>query len=317
MPPTAHLLPPVQRPPSTKVMPPPTLPSSSPPLTSSSPDLPSSSPSGSSFSSATAARSGEIAIFGRSADPFNKDNWEDDFDLDGSTDTLADTTTTRNSKPTQLAHSNTTDDIDDWDEEIAREERTLSHSHNAANNTAADSHAPGHAHRRSLPQLQLPNKQRESPRLSYRQSPHPQQLAGSTEEQEEEEEDWDREIEEETKQHSLRLSHKPTTPKPAVSSKADSAHSHSASTSNNQLKATLHRMLGMAEDGDEEEVSTNGSAGDEASGEAVGPHRQPVAAASAVLRLLVARQHCHLPAALVTLLTENSRRPTRNDRETT
>ena len=327
MPATSHLLPPVQRPSSTKVVPPPTLSSSPPPSSSSTTStshlLPTSSPTGSSYSSSSsmsAARSVEIAIFGRSADPFNKDNWEDDFDLDGPSDALADNTTTRSSKPAPLAHSNTTDDIDDWDEEIAREERTMSHSLTATSNNAADSHTPGHTHRRSLPTLQLPNKQRDSPRLSHRPLQHPPTLQLATggkeksedEQDDDDDEDWDREIEEEAKQHSLRLSHKPATPKPAVSFKADSSHSHNASTSNNQLKATLHRMLGMAEDGDdEEEISTNGAAGEDANGDTVGP-----TASQSLLHLLSSASsssHVNIvtyppPSSLFSLKTEEGRR---------
>ena len=277
-----------------------------------------------------ATRSGEIAIFGRSADPFNKDNWEDDFDLDANTDTLgADNSTNTNntgttrtsSKPPQLAHLGTTDDIDDWDDEIAREERTLSHSHNAAGSAAADTHTPGHAHRRSIPTLHLPNKQRDSPRLSHRPSPHPPShlSTGGKEKKEEDEqqededdEDWDREIEEEAKQHSIRLSHKPSTPKPAVSFKADStSHSHSASTSNNQLKATLHRMLGMAEDGDDEEASSNGTNSEDVNGETVGP-----TASQSLLHLLSSTSsssHVNIvtyppPSSLFSLRTEEGRR---------
>ena len=273
----------------------------------------------------SAARNGEIAIFGRSADPFNKENWEDDFDLDGGTDTLADSTATRtSSRPPQLAHGSTADDIDDWDEEIAREERATSHSHTVASTThsaAGDTHPPGHSHRRSLPTLQLPNKQRESPRLSYRPSPHAAALHPLTvgkekkddEEggEDEDDEDWDREIEEEAKQHSLRLSHKPATPKPAVSFKADSSHSHSASTSNNQLKATLHRMLGMTDDeNEEEEVSANGQASEDANGESVGP-----TAGQSLLQLLSSASSSHVnivtyppPSSLFSLKTAEGRR---------
>ena len=272
----------------------------------------------------SATRGSEIAIFGRSADPFNKDNWEDDFDLDGSTDTLADSTTTRNSKAPLLVHSSTTDDIDDWDEEIARDERGLSHSqYVTATASASDSHSTEHAHRRSLPPLHMPKKQRDSPRLSHRPSPHTLPLHVTTsagekkdEEQGEEDEDWDKEIEEETKQqHTSRLSHKPntpSTPRPAVSFKGDSGHSHTASASNNQLKATLHRMLGMAEDGDDEEVSTTGSNGDDGNGEtAVGP-----TASQSLLHLLSSASsssHVNIvtyppPSSLFSLKTADGRR---------
>ena len=304
----AHLLPPIQRPThiSIKAAPPPTtLPSASPPSSSSSASRTlGGSPSASSFSSTLSAvrNGGEIAIFGRSADPFNKDNWEEDFELDGPTDALTASAINANSnaaarsstKPAQLAHitsgtSSDADDMEDWDEEIARDERTMSHSHSSA---LADTLPGQHAHRRSLPSLHLPKQPRDSPRMSHKPAPHqpPPLIAEKgekdsadddwAEEEEEDDEDWDKEIEaelQEAKQHSMRLSHKPLTPKPAVSFKDDnnssSGHSHAASTStsNNQLKATLHRMLGMVEDEDEEEPSSNCQTGDDANADSVGP----------------------------------------------